>query len=101
MISIAEANRDVLRFLWINDIGQNSPEIVVMHFACVVFGLSSNPFLLNATIRHHLKQFGDDHPEFVQMLLYVDDTSFGAESDDGAFELFKNSKLLASEGFNL
>ena len=104
MIFIAEADRDVLRFLWINDIGQNSPEIVVMRFARIVFGVLSSPFLLNATICHHLKRSGDDHPEFVQMFrsTYADDISFGAESDDGAFEVFENSKkLLSSRGFNL
>ena len=104
MISVAEADRDVLRFLWINDVNQESPEIV-MRFARVTFGVSSSPFLLNATIRHHLNQFCDTHLEFVQMLLrsiYVDDISFGAESDDRAFELFDKSKnLLARGGFNL
>ena len=78
-----------------------------MRFARVVFGVSSSPFLLNATIRHHLKWYSDTHPELVQTMIrstymYVDDISFGAKDDDSAFELFKKSKkLLAEGGFNL
>ena len=85
MISVAEADQDALRFLWINDINQEFPEIVVMWFARVTFGVSSSLFLLNATIQYHLNQFCGTHLEFVQMLLrsiYVDGISFGAESDD-------------------
>ena len=56
MVHIAEDNKDVLRFLWMNDIDKAKPEVVVLRFTRVVFGVSSSPFLLNATLKHHIGQ---------------------------------------------
>ena len=50
MISVAEQDRDVLRFLWFNDATQDDPDMIELKFTRVVFGVSSSPFLLNATI---------------------------------------------------
>ena len=55
MVGMAEEDRDVLRFLWVDAIDKPSPEIVVLRFTRVVFGVSSSPFLLNATIKHHIR----------------------------------------------
>ena len=55
MILVAEADRDVLRFLWVDDILQEEQKVVALRFTRVVFGVSSSPFLLNATIKHHVE----------------------------------------------
>ena len=55
MVSMAGKERNVLRFLWVDDIEKISPEMVTLRFRRVVFGVSSSPFLLNATIRHHIE----------------------------------------------
>ena len=57
MISIDEKNRDTLRFLWVDDIDSELPRKQVLRFARVVFGVSSSPFLLNATIKHHIDKY--------------------------------------------
>lgn len=54
MISVKPGDRDALRFLWYNDLQSKEPEVTVLRFKRVVFGVSSSPFLLNATVRHHL-----------------------------------------------
>ena len=80
-------------------------EIVTLRFTRVVFGVSSSPFLLNATIKHHMMKYATRYPQFVQTFMqsiYVDDVSFGAEDDDSAFDLYLKSKtILAEGGFNL
>lgn len=43
-VSVAEEDRDVLRFLWVDDVRKEIPEIVMLRFARVVFGVSSSPF---------------------------------------------------------
>ena len=54
MISVDEDDRDALQFLWFDDPFIEDPKIVVLRFARVAFGLSSSPFLLNATLKHHI-----------------------------------------------
>ena len=44
MVQVAEADRDVLRFLWIDDPTSADPNIVVKRFNRVVFGITSSPF---------------------------------------------------------
>ena len=76
MISVAPKDPDALRFLWITNIDSDDPEIIALRFARVVFGVSSSPFLLNATIKHHIEKYSSSHPEIVGVLMqsiYVDD----------------------------
>ncbi len=65
----------------------------------VVFAVSPSPFLLNATIRHHLEQ---DQPGIMKKLCNVDDLVTGASDGESANKLFANSKAMLKEGgFNL
>ena len=105
MVGIAEEDRDVLRFLRVDDIDNPSPEILVLRFTRVVFGVSSSTFLLNATIKHHIERYKEADPEFVEKFLrsiYVDDLISGAPETNKGYELYLKSKLrLAEGGFNL
>ena len=105
MIAVDEKDRDVLRFLWVDDITKEEPELRVYRFTRVVFGVSCSPFLLNATVRYHLERFLDSHETVVKRLrqsTYVDDIITGAHSADEAFELYKQSKdIFRQGGFNL
>ena len=105
MISIDKRDRDALRFLWFDDIQKKQPQIVTLRFARVVFGVSSSPFLLNATIRHHLEKFSSTYLSLVSSIvqsLYVDDLVCGANDEESAYELFEGAKkILGSGSFNL
>ena len=82
-ISIADDDRDYLRFLWFDDVFQDEPKIVRNRFARVVFGVNSSPFLLNGTIRKHANNYLDIDPEFVEKVtksFYVDDCISGENS---------------------
>ena len=104
-VSMAEKDRDVLRFLWVDDVTKKEPEVIALRFTRVVFGVSSSPFLLNATIRHHLRKYTSKLPETVKRIsrsIYVDDVAYGADTEDLAYELYPESKSLLREGgFNL
>ena len=104
MVHIAEEDRDVLRFLWVKDTDKAEPD-VVLRFSRVVFGLSSSPFLLNATTKHHIGKYEQCDPSFTQKFLesiYVDDLTSGDSHVDRTFELYVKSKLRLKEaGFNL
>ncbi|XP_067049919.1 uncharacterized protein [Acropora muricata] len=104
MILVAEHDHDALRFLWFDDPFSEEPKTIVFRFARVAFGLSSSPFLLNATLKHHNMTYENEDPEFVQKLLqslYVDDIIYEDSDDIGAYKLYIKAKSrLAEGGFN-
>ena len=53
-IVVDKADRDFLWFLWLENATTFESKIAVYQFCRVVFGLNASPFLLNATLRHHI-----------------------------------------------
>ena len=105
MVLVDKPDRDVLRFIWVDDPLKDTPELRVYRFTRVVFGVSSTPFLLNATIRFHLENYLETDKSLVQQLLrstYVDDIVTGGQTEDDVFALYTRSKEIFREGgFNL
>ena len=100
-IEINPADRDCLRFLWVSNIKDKEPEIMVYRYRTVVFGVRSSPFLLNAVLQHHIKTYQEEDPEFASKLLhsfYVDDLVSGCEGKDKALELYQKAKERMLEG---
>lgn len=92
-INVRKEDRDVHRFLW--NINGN---IHTMRFVRVPFGNKSSPFLLNATLKHHLKGFPDS--EVITELnenMYVDDWLSGADSAEEACVKFNEARSVLSK----
>ena len=104
-ISIDPSQRDLLRFLWIDESDPENPKIVKLRFARLAFGLSCSPFILNSTIRHHLENYEESDPEFVRKVissLYVDDFASSFASEDESFAFYEKLKQRFSEaGWNM
>ena len=66
-VEVDKADRDCLRFLWVNNVHDQQIKPVEYRFCRDVFGVSSSPFLLNATLQHHLSKYLED-PEFVRKM---------------------------------
>jgi len=105
MVSVTDSDRDMLRFLWVDDVNKALTTIMQMQYTRVVFDVSTSPFLLNATIYHHLQQYRDIYPDLVSTLtksIYVDDVTYGAEGEEEAYKLYVlSTKVFAEGGFNL
>lgn len=105
MVSVQESDRDVLRFLWYDDVHSENCRMICLRFTRVVFGVSCSLFLLNATLQHHLDKYITSHLETVNKLiasLYVDDVVSGAKDEDEAYQFYLDSKNVLQEGgFNL
>ena len=76
-----------------------------MRFTRVVFGVSASPFLLNATLYHHLAKYRKGNPRLFDTLLksiYVDDVTYGVNTEEDAYQLYASSKKIFAEGgFNV
>ncbi|GFW52468.1 DUF1758 domain-containing protein [Trichonephila clavipes] len=87
MLSVAPKDRDFLRFLFPCSEGR-----IVYRHCRVVFGVSSSPLLLNASIMHLLENCQPQHEEVAQKLkcsFYVDNCVSGVFNTDeqGRFNL--------------
>ena len=106
MVSMWNEDRDVLRFLWVDNIEKDFPKLLVLRFTRVVFGVSASPFLLNATLDHYIRKYEAEDPEFVARFLraiYVDDVTYGGSDIEDVFQLYLKTKKkrLLEGGFNI
>ena len=85
MVSVQEKDRDSLTFLWTRDVKGEVPDVAILRFTRVVFGINSNPFLLNATINHHMQRYQEIDLLFVENF-FVDDVSFGSNDVESSYE---------------
>ena len=93
-IEVRHEDQDVHRFLW-NDCGV----IRHMRFNRVPFGNKSSPFLLNATVSHHLSQCRPSRAvEELSENLYVDDFLSGDDDDQGCCDLLQESAAIMDQG---
>lgn len=97
-ISIFPDDRDYLRFLWWNDYEQR--EIIEYRHCRVVFGLTSSPFLLSATIQHHLEQINSEYKNTADILsssFYVDNLITSQDSEEATLNFIEEAKSIMQD----
>ncbi|GFU77755.1 uncharacterized protein TNCV_1137631 [Trichonephila clavipes] len=102
MIEIDESERDFTRFFWDENPGIDSENkrLDIFRMTKVLFGVKSSPFLLAATIKHHLKKYVDIFPDIFNHLnqsLYVDDFLCGNVSVQAALTTCIESKQILED----
>ncbi|XP_042913618.1 uncharacterized protein, partial [Parasteatoda tepidariorum] len=97
-ISIAPEDRDALRFLWISEDAKfPNTKFEIYRMTRVMFGATSSPFLLAATMRHHLKKFQNIYPMTTKLLnscMYVDDLVYSTNSVEEASQVQEEATLI-------
>ncbi|XP_065639741.1 uncharacterized protein LOC136072548 [Hydra vulgaris] len=110
-ISISEKHRDFIRFLWYENINNlniknlKDYKLVTYRLCRVLFGVTSSPFLLSATLISHAERYLISDPIFVSRLhnsIHVDDLSFCSDSVIKCFKFYEKCRSrLGEAGFNL
>lgn len=100
-ISIAEEDRDVLRFLWLTGCpdAEDTNVHVLRMTLCGVWCVIRSIFAA-AIIRHHLEKYQTSHTEFINTLkgfLYVDDFTASSNSVEEAYALTASAKKIMSD----
>ena len=101
-IEIDEGDRDFLRFLCVENISEKD-KIVVHRFLRVVFGVTSSPFLLRATIKPHVTKHIVTYIVVVALRkllrdLYVDDVVTSLSTMEEGLEFYFESRKCLKEG---
>ena len=104
-IVVSPKDRNMLRFLWFDDIGKQNPQIIQYQFCRLVFGLTPSPAILNETIHHHVTRYLLTEPVIAEILasgFYVDDFTSGAQTVEEGFNIYQKARYLMKQGgFNL
>ena len=95
-VALQSKERDFNRFLWLKDIKQPvSPNnLVAYRFTRIPFAIISSPFLLGATIKHHLTPKDNQADHHLSEDFYVDNLITGADNKEEAGQLYSKSKML-------
>ena len=98
MIRLCDRDQEVHRFLW-----HHRGRIRTMKFCRVTFGVNCSPFLLSATLRHHLKGVPPSNTVTeLEENMYVDDLLSGADTEEEACALFAEARdVLGHAGMTL
>ena len=79
-LSLANEQRDLTRFLWEDPLTNST---IVFRMTRVLFGATASPFLLAATLQHHIMSMEHEHRETCHAIarnFYVDDLAVSASS---------------------
>jgi hypothetical protein len=99
-VGLQPTERDCTRFFWSDD--PCSFGFTVYRFVRVCFGVISSPFLLNATLNHHLSRDGSQCAITMLRSMYVDNCVNSVDSVDEAVKFYNSAKnILAVAGMNL
>ncbi|XP_069189686.1 uncharacterized protein [Procambarus clarkii] len=71
-VGLQEEDRYYTKFLWIKDPLDPDSDVVTSRLASVLFGVTSSPFLLQATLDTHLKKSDSPYKTEISDNLYVD-----------------------------
>ena len=93
-LGLKEEDRNYVRFLWPTNPLEVGSKLDTYRFRRVLFGATSSPFLLQATIKYHFSQYVCKYgvlPEQLMRNLYVDNLHGGAESEQELLSFYKES----------
>ena len=98
-------HRDATIFLWLKDVAKsaNNPDnLIVYRFCWVLLRAVPSPYLLNATIQHHLIKQDNWISEDLQCSIYMDNVLPGTDTIAEASDYYTSSRnCFQKEGMNL
>ena len=98
-IGLRAVDRDYVRFLWAND-PQSTPQ--TYRFKSVLFGSTSSPFLLQATLYKHFSESTSPLKDSLLKAFYVDNFLITVDSENELFQVHQEAtQCLESAGMPL
>ena len=93
-VGLDDNDRDFTRFLWLSD--PMNPESVfnTFRFKTVLFGSTSSPFLLNATLRCHLQNYDQAVAHDIKNNIYVDNVISGCENETDTVQYYNEAQSI-------
>ncbi|XP_065902524.1 uncharacterized protein [Dysidea avara] len=101
-VRLDKEDRNYTRFLWLASPLDPESELVVYRFKTVLFGSTSSPFMLHATLFRHLTSYNTPVANDMKNNLYVDNIISGCMTTLQAIQYYKESRSIMNDAkFNL
>ena len=101
-VRLDEGDRDYTRFLWLSTPSDPHSELVTYRFKTVLFGSTSSPFMLNATLYYHLNSYDTPTAHDMKQNLYVDNIISGCNTEEQAVQYYEEARSIMNQAkFNL
>ena len=90
-IGLQIEDRDKVRFLWFKEPNNPQSEVITYRFASVLFGATSSPFLLQATLDFHLRRLKSNLRDKLLNAFYVDNFQGSTNEEFELFGIYKEA----------
>ncbi|XP_065665442.1 uncharacterized protein LOC136086874 [Hydra vulgaris] len=102
-IRIQHVDRDTQRLIWYEDL--KKMKLMELRFTRAIFGSSSSPYILGATIKKHISKYKDIYPKTVVALeedTFVDDLKADRETEKELTRFkYESTQIFNEPGFQL
>ena len=100
-VKLHNQDRDFTRFFWLSDPTNPESPFTTYRFKVVLFGSMSSPFMLSATLQHHLNLYNSPVSQDIKRNLYVDNIISDCQSE-AVLRYYTESRTIMSDAkFNL
>ena len=101
-VGLDERDRDFTRSFWLSDPKDPESNFQVFRFKTVLFGSTSSPFMLSATLHYHLDNYSSPVAEDMKENIYVDNVISGCDQEPEAVDYYKEARTIMNAAhFNL
>jgi len=90
-VGLQESDRNFTRFLWPENPHDPSSSILTYRFKSVLFGATSSPFLLQATMDFHLRKSTSPLRDEIAQNFYVDNFQGTTSDQDTLFQIYREA----------
>ena len=87
-VGLQDGDRDFTRFLWPENPDNPHSRIKTYRFRSVLFGATSSPFLLQATLDYHLRRSSGDLRQEIASQLYIDNLQGGTSDEQHLLAIY-------------
>lgn len=101
-VKLDEQDRDYTRFLWLSNLNDPESQFTTYRFKVVLFGSTSSPFMLSATLHHHLDLYESRVSSDIKRNLYVDNVISGCQTEQDILSYYNDARaIMANAHLNL
>ena len=96
-VGLNPEDRDYVRFLWWENPQDPQSEIITYRFKSVLFGSTSSPFLLQATLQRHFEMTNSPVKDDLKKGFYADNFSTSTDDEDYLFVIHQEATKCLDE----